>query len=127
MTHTQQISEAVAWLKKEKEDCHCHKSGLPLQCSNCDRRDVSICFFQEYLAIRGIPEEREYIAVLSNKKIYETGKLTEGRTVEDWQKYGFNQALHLCRLAHAKNCQECRERVPSVEKKLDIKKNIGGK
>ena len=29
--------------------------------------------------------------------------------------FPFNEALSACKLAHAKNCQECRERVPTIE------------
>ena len=40
-----------------------------------------------------LPKKQKHIAMLSNKDLIFTGKLTEGRTVKDWIKYGFNQAI----------------------------------
>ena len=40
-----------------------------------------------------IPGREEHIAILSNKELSTTGKLVEGRTIQDWIKYGRNQAI----------------------------------
>jgi len=61
---------------------------------------------QEYLAIEGMPEE---MPIWDST---EKGKMPVGLKLHS---EGFNQALHLCRLAHAKNCRECRERVPTIK------------
>jgi hypothetical protein len=54
---------------------------------------------QEYLAIKGMPEEL----------------IKTGDTETDVRVDVYNRLLHLCRLAHAKNCQECGERAPTIE------------
>ena len=38
-----------------------------------------------------LPPKKEHVAILSDKDLIFTGKLTEGRTVKDWIKYGSNQ------------------------------------
>ena len=38
-----------------------------------------------------IPERKEHFAILSNKDLIPT--LIEGRTIKDWIKYGYNQAI----------------------------------
>ena len=49
-----------------------------------------------------MPEEKKGLVFLSNKELTLTGKLTEGRTLEDWIKYGYNQARSDFRLWQAK-------------------------
>lgn len=38
-------------------------------------------------------EKKQHIAILSNKDLIFTGKLTEHRTIKDWIKYGYNSAI----------------------------------
>ncbi len=40
-----------------------------------------------------VPNKKEHLAILSNKDLIFTGKLVEGRTIQDWIKYGYNQAI----------------------------------
>jgi hypothetical protein len=103
MLHTQQIEEAVELYKEEswgkvapEVSEEVMKQGL--------RTLLSLA--QEYLAIKGMPEE---MPIWDST---EKGKMPVGLKLHS---EGFNQALHLCRLAHAKNCRECRERVPTIK------------
>lgn len=115
MTHTQQIEEAV----KDIEE-----NGIP----NAKVGSLLDCFkvAQEYLAVKGMPEER-YCDLLNTPNtaggVVSPGCLLGLADEIEKQRLrnnvietdAFNQSLHLCRLAHAKNCQECRERVPTIE------------
>lgn len=66
---------------------------------------------QEYLAIKGMPEERE----VTQTNIDNRARFYGDVDYEDLRNDGFNSALSLCKLAHAKNCQECKERVPTIK------------
>ena len=57
MMNQSELKESQAMLVKEMEDCHCTKCGIPIRCSNCDRRQIMIDFLQQYLDIKGFPEE----------------------------------------------------------------------
>ena len=52
---------------------------------------LSACQFLCDVSDKMLPK-KEHIALLSNKDLLFTGKLTEHRTVKDWIKYGYNQA-----------------------------------
>jgi len=60
---------------------------------------------EQYLAVQAkMPRRKEHIALLKNEIDFKTGNLVEGRTVKDWIKYGYNQALHEATLAVMKMC-----------------------
>ncbi len=40
-----------------------------------------------------IPEKKNNMCLLSNKDLIFTGEFTECRSIKDWIKYGYNQAI----------------------------------
>ena len=64
-----------------------------------------------------MPEEEKGLVFLSSKELKLTDKLIEGRTLEDWIKYGYNLALSDFRIWQAK-CLSNLEKV--IQNKLGL-------
>ena len=96
MLHTQQIEEAI----NHQLDSEHKNSGSGYVIMVDSKHYETLRFLaQEYLLIKGFPEQQEEIGLPSiDAGIREA-----------------NIMLHKCKTAHAKNCRECRERVPTIK------------
>jgi len=103
MTHTQRIEEAIKTGEQIKylylSLIANEKTSVKEELAN--KFNVLLSLAQAVLKCEGWPED---------KKIDWRAGRTIRPTSIDYEA-GFNSALHLCRLAHAKNCQECKEKL----------------
>ena len=112
MTHTQRIEEAIKTGEQIKylylSLIANEKTSVKEELAN--KFNVLLSLAQAVLKCEGWPED---------KKIDWRAGRTIHPTSIDYEA-GFNSALHLCRLAHAKNCQECRDNVPSEDEIIRV-------
>ena len=107
MTHTQQIEEAVKVIREYRHSVTWDKGSSD---KYIKATETLLSLAQSVLKCEGWPED---------KKIDWRAGRTIHPTSIDYEA-GFNSALHLCRLAHAKNCQECRDNVPSEDEIIRV-------
>lgn len=87
-----------------------------------NKEDVALKFILDFLSSLAeveMPKKKEHFAVLSNKDVSLTGELIEGRTIQGWKDYGYNQALDDCLAYFSKREAEWKEKV-EVEKMSEI-------
>ncbi len=102
--NTKEIEEAVDILKRD---------GYWGENKNVKAFDLLLSVAQEYLAIKELPKEE---CLLDKPKVI-CSNIDEAVDYgyEKGHKDGFNQALHLCKLAMMKKEAEWKERIPSIE------------
>ena len=113
MTHTQRIEEAIKTGEQIKylylSLIANEKTSVKEELAN--KFNVLLSLAQAVLDCKGWPEERK----CHKHDTPKAGTIMLSTCEACDYNFPFNEALSACKLAHAKNCQECRERVPSVQ------------
>ena len=118
MLHTQQIEEAIKTGEQIKylylSLIANEKTSVKEELAN--KFNVLLSLAQAVLDCKGWPEERK----CHKHDTPKAGTIMLSTCEACDYNFPFNEALSACKLAHAKNCQECRDNVPSEDEIIRV-------